>query len=74
MFGHCDVTEDVKLVMPAGAFKRVEEDVLCGRGVEVGFAVVTTESDEMVVTFLLVSLEAQRQGLILGYRVRALRE
>ena len=43
-------------------------------GVEVRLAVVTTEGDEVVVAFLLVSLEAERHGFILGYRVRALRE
>jgi hypothetical protein len=32
---------------------------------------VATEGDEVVVAFLLVALEAERHGLILGYRVRA---
>jgi hypothetical protein len=40
-------------------------------GVEVGSALITTEGDEVVVAFLLVTLEAERHGLILGYRVRA---
>ena len=58
----------------ADAFERVEEDVFCGGGVEVGLAVVATEGDEVVVAFLLVALEAKRHGSILRYRVRALRE
>jgi len=36
--------------------------------------VVATEGDEVVVAFLLVSLEAERYGVILGYRVRAWRK
>jgi hypothetical protein len=43
-------------------------------GVEVGFSVVATEGDEVVVAFLLVALEPERHGMILGYRVRAWRE
>ena len=35
---------------------------------------MAAEGDEVVVAFLLVALEAERHGLILGYRVRALRE
>ncbi len=74
MFGHYDVAEDLELVSAACSLQRVEEDVFRGGGVQVGSAVVATEGDEVVVAFLLVSLEAQRHGLILGYRVRALRE
>jgi len=32
---------------------------------------VATKGDEVVVAFFLSSLEAERHGLILGYRVRA---
>lgn len=52
---HDDVAEDFELAMAAGALERVEEDVSCGRSVEVGFAVVATEGDEVVVAFLLIS-------------------
>jgi len=44
--------------MSVCAFEGVEKDVSGGWGVEVGFAVVTTEGDEVVVAFSLVSLEA----------------
>jgi hypothetical protein len=71
VLGHDDVTEEFELIVSAGTFERVEKDISGGSSVEVGIAVVATEGDEVVVTFLLVSLEAQRHGLILEYRVRA---
>ncbi len=71
VLGHDDVTEEFKLIMSAGTFERVEEDVSGVLGVEVGFAIVATEGDEMVVALLLISLEPERHGMILEYRVRA---
>jgi hypothetical protein len=71
---HYDVPEEFELIVSAGTFERVEEDIFGGLGVEVRIAVVATEGDEMVVAFLLVSLEPERHGMILEYRVRALRE
>ena len=71
VLGHDDVTEEFKLIMSAGTFERVEEDVSGVLGVEVGFAVVATEGNEMVVALLLISLEPERHGMILEYRVRA---
>ena len=65
MFGHHDVAEDVEVVAVAGEFEGVEEDVSGVWGVEVGFSIVTTEGDEVVVTFFLIPFEAQRHGWIL---------
>jgi len=65
VFGHDDVAEDAEVVALAGEFERVEEDVSGVWGVEVGFAIVTTEGDEVVVAFFLVTLQAQRHGWIL---------
>ena len=42
-----------------------QSDVPGVGGVEVGFAVVTTEGDEVVVAFVLIPFEAQRHGWIL---------
>src|SRR5216684_7817967 len=74
VLGHDDVTEEFKLIVRAGAFERVEKDVSGGLGVEVRIAVVATEGNEVVVAFLIISLEPERHGMILEYRVRALRE
>ena len=65
VLGHDDVAEDVELIALASEFERIEEDISCGRGVEVGFAVVAAEGDEVVVTLLLVSYEAPRHKGIL---------
>lgn len=65
VLGHDDVAEDFEVVALAGEFEGVEEDVFCVWGVEIRFTAVTTEGDEVIVTFLLVSYEAQRHGWIL---------
>jgi hypothetical protein len=51
VFGHDDVAEDVEVVALAGEFEGVEEDVSSVWGVEVGFTIVTTEGDEVVIAF-----------------------
>ncbi len=61
---HYDVAEDFELVLLAGGFERVEEDVPCRCRVEEWIAVVTTEGDEVVVAFLLVTLQVERHGWI----------
>ncbi len=63
MLGHDDVAEYLESIAVSGAFEGVEEDVFCGGGVEVGFAVVATEGDEVVVAFLLMALEPERHGV-----------
>jgi hypothetical protein len=68
VLGHDDVAEDFEVIAFAGEFEGVLEDVSGCGGVEVGFAVVTTEGDEVVVALLLVSLEVERHGWVLVYR------
>jgi hypothetical protein len=57
MLGHDDKAEDLEVVALAGEFERVEEDVLCRYGGEIGFAAVATEGDEVVVASSLESFE-----------------
>jgi hypothetical protein len=71
VLGHDDVAEEFEAVVSAGCFEGVFDQVSCCGGVEVGLAVVAAEGDEVVVTFLLVSLEVKRHGWILICWVRS---
>jgi hypothetical protein len=64
MLRHDDVAEDLEVVPPPGLFERVEEDVSWGWGVELGFTTVAAEGDEVVVTFVVISLETERHGWV----------
>ena len=69
MFGHEDVAVDVEPVaFPDGFEGLFEEGVVRGEG---GLAAVAAEGDEVEVTFLLVSLEAQwHVGSLKHFRCR----
>ncbi len=57
VFGHDDIAEDFEVVPESGALQGRLEESLCLFGGEIGSSAVTTEGDEVVVSFLLVSLE-----------------
>ena len=64
MLGHDDVAEDIEVVALAGLFEGVEKGVFGVWGVEVRFTAVAAEGDEVVVAFVMVTLEAQRHRWI----------
>jgi hypothetical protein len=66
VLGHDHVGEDLETVFAPGSFEGVFEEVSGFGGLEVGFSVVTTEGDEVVVVLGLVSLEPVRHGRILS--------
>ena len=68
VLGHDDVAEDFEVVASPGEFEGVEKDIPCLGRVEIRLTAITTEGDEVIVTFLLVSLQAQRHGWILPSR------
>jgi hypothetical protein len=72
MLRHEDVAEEVELVALAEPFERGEEGDAGVVVVQVGEPVVTTEGEEVVVAFGLVTLQTARHGTSLwcGSRVR----
>ena len=63
MLRHDDVAEDQEAVAGLGACERIfEYGFGCG-GLEIGLSVVTTEGDEVGVSFFLISDEALGHGL-----------
>ena len=65
VFGHQDVGVEEEVVGAAGSFDDPFEDFFWFGGFEVGKAVVTTEGDEVEMTEVLATFEAQRHSLIL---------
>jgi hypothetical protein len=72
MLRHEDVAEEVELVALAESLKGVEEGDTGVVVVQVGEPVVTTEGEEVVVAFGLVTLQTAGHGTSLwsGARVR----
>jgi hypothetical protein len=72
VLGHEDVTEEEKLVTLAESFESLLKDGAGVVVVEVGETVVTTEGEEVVVAFGLISLKMARHGTSLrsGPKVR----
>ena len=65
MFGHENVSEQVKLVPLPDAFEDVKENCAGTIAIQVRQATMTTESEEVVMAFGLVSLEVERHpGMI----------
>lgn len=60
VFGHKNISEDQELVTVTECFEGVEKDGAGVIVVEVGEAVVTTEGEEVMVAFGLVSLQTAR--------------
>jgi hypothetical protein len=63
VLGHQDIPEDVELVSLTESFQDFFEDDPCGVVVEVGTAVVTTEGDEVVAAFRLITFQVARHVL-----------
>ena len=55
MLGHENVGRDEESLLVASLFEDVLDDIFCGVGCEEGFAVVTTEVDEVEVPGMLVT-------------------
>jgi hypothetical protein len=68
VLGHEDVAEEEELVTPTEGFERVQEDSSGVIVVAIWESVVTTEGEEVVVTFGLVTLQAAGHGLSLRGR------
>ncbi len=68
MLGHEDVGEEEELVALAEGFESVEEDRSGMVVVEVGESLVTTEGEEVVVAFGLVTLQTAGHGASLRGR------
>ena len=68
MLGHEDVGEEEELVTLAEGFECVQEDRSGMVVVEVGEPVVTTEGEEVVVAFGLVTLQAAWHGTSLRFQ------
>ena len=64
VLGHEDVTEEEELVTLPELFERLGEDDAGALFVQVGETVVTTEGDEVVVAFGLVTFQTARHGVI----------
>ena len=60
VFGHNDVAEDKKDISPACLLQGALKEVTGGRVAEIRLTGVTTESEEMEVPGLLVTLELGR--------------
>ncbi len=58
VFGHDDVSEDLKLIPAAATFEFVLEDLFCVCGVEESQTPVATERQEVIATIVLVTLES----------------
>jgi len=70
---HEDVAEEVELVALAESFEGVEEDDAGVVVVQVGQPVVTTEGEEVMVAFGLVTLQTARHGSERWYLMERLR-
>jgi hypothetical protein len=64
VLGHEDVAEDVEVVTSPEFFEGLFEGGAGVDVVEVGEPAVTTEGDEMIVSFGVVSLETARHGVM----------
>lgn len=62
VFGHENVSEEVKLVPLSDAFEDVKEDSARRIGIQIRQAMMTTEGKEVVMAFGLVSLEMERHA------------
>ena len=64
MFGHEDIAEEEELVTLPELFERLGEDDAGASFVQVGETVVTTEGDEVIVAFGLVTFQTARHEVI----------
>ena len=68
MLRHQDIAKDLYVVILPGAFKRMFEEVSRRQRIKVRQAVVATKRNEVVVAFLLATLEVERHGWIVVRR------
>jgi hypothetical protein len=66
MLWHHNITWNLEAVVTASEFERIQESIFGICCCEVSLAAVTTKGDKVVVTFILITLEAQRHGWILS--------
>jgi hypothetical protein len=69
VFGHEDITEEEELVTLPELFERLGEDDAGALFVQVGETVVTTEGDEVIVAFGLITFQTARHEVIVVSKV-----
>lgn len=69
MFGHEDIAEEEELVTLPEFFERLREDDAGAVFVQLGETVVTTEGDEVLVAFGLVTFQTARHEVIVVLKV-----
>ena len=66
VLGHHHVAENLEAIAASDEFQRIEERVFGIWRREVRLPAITTEGDKVIVTFMLITSEAQRHDRILS--------